>query len=306
MSNSSRTLLLITLVASVLATTLTIPCAAQSLAWKFAKGDSFVINIQQDTTVKTVVDRRVVDQNNQMTMEIDWVVDRVDSDAAVVRQTITRIVAELTMPGADGPRTVNYDSANEKHKGDARRMASSFSCIINQPIHVTITSRGEITGVEVPEETLESLRQMPGSIQGRRMFEEDSIRELFVQAGMQLPEPDAGNSWETKREFRIGTPQKFNLTTKYSIADADKNPLKIQFTGTLALIEDTGQRPPELEFENIELADQESSGTISFDTESGNCTSSNSTTMLKTRTRYRDMEVMSTVDSSVKMTVERK
>ena len=281
---------------------------AQSPEWKFATGDSFAISIQQTSTVQTVVDRRSVDQTSVTTFEIEWTVESMDGENANIRQTITRVIAELTMPGKDGPKTIEYDSDTDtdKHKGDAKRLAKSFSQVIHQPITITITPRGEVLGVDVPQDTLESLRQMPGSMQGRKMFEAESIREMFSQAGMQFPETIEGETWETTRKFSIGTPQHLTQTIKYSITDSNAQPLEIKFTGTLQ-VDDTGkQRAVEIEFENLEIEEQDSSGTILFDNDSGNCQSSQSTTMLKTRTRYRDMDVVATINSSVHMTVKRK
>ncbi len=283
-----------------------LPAAAQSLAWKFAPGDNFEITLDQETRVDTVVDRREVNRSNQTTLTISWQVQSLQEDQAVIRQTIDRVVTELTMPGEKGALTVRYDSKEDKPRSEAKRMADSFSRIIGQPVFITISPRGEIADVEIPPETLESLRQMPGSIQGRKMFEAESIREMFAQSGLQLPESATAESWESTRNFSIGTPQVFQLTTKYTLQDATANPLQIDFTGDLKLIEDSEERPAELEFENLSLAGQQASGSILFDTQTGNCVSSQSTTMLKTRTRYRDMEVMATVNSQITMSVLRK
>lgn len=284
------------------------PGHAQTPQWKFAEGDTFAIRISQTSAVTTVVDRRVVEHSNEMTLEIDWVVESMDGENAQLTQTITRVIASLTMPGEKGPKTIEYDSNSERFTGDARRMNKSFSRIIGQPVAITITPLGEITDVKIPEETLESLRQMPGSMQGRKMFEPESIREMFAQAGMQLPSDTTGDSWETTREFSVGTPQKFNQTLSYTIENSGANPLEIGFTGTIAAIETTSpsERPEGIEFDSLEIEEQDSSGKIVFDTESGNCTSSESTTMLKTRTAYRDMAVVATINSTVNLTVQRK
>ena len=284
--------------------------AAQSAGWKFAKGDQFSINLKQTSSVETVVDRRVINQNSEMTMDIQWEVAEMQGDNALVQQTITRIVSSLTIPGDEGvntPKTIEYDSDVEKPRGDSKRMHASFSRIINQPITLTIAANGEIVEVDVPEATLESLRQMPASMQGRKMWELESIRETFSNAALKFP-GDEQQEWQAKRDFSIGSPQKFSQTLDYSIADATSKPLKIDFTGKIAVVESMGssERPEGIEFDSLEIEDQATSGQIVFDTESGNCTSSKSTTMLKTRSAYRDMQVVATINSAVDMTVERK
>lgn len=281
------------------------PIQAQDLSWKFETGDRFDIQMDQTTSVQTVVDRRVVEQTTQMGLTMTWQVVSKQDDLAVIRQTIDRVTVELTMPSEKGAETTLYDSAVEKPQGNAKRMAKSFGPILGQPIEVCISPSGQISKVEIPEATLESLRKMPGSVQGRKMFEEASVREMFSQAGLLLPEKEGENTWQTSREFKIGLPQTFRMTTDYSIVDGETNPVQITVNGSLELIEDTGKRPPELEFENIKLISQKSTGSVQFDKEAGNCVSSISETELKTRTRYRDMEVMATVNSDVKTTYSR-
>lgn len=282
-----------------------VPVHAQDLSWKFSTGDQFDIQIDQGTEVQTVVDRRVVEQTTQMGLTITWQVLNIKDDLAIIRQTIDRVTVELTMPAEKGAETTRYDSALEKQQGNAKRMAKSFGPILGQPIEISMTPKGEIKKVKIPEATLESLRKMPGSVQGRKMFEEASVREMFSQAGLSLPNKGE-NTWQTSREFKIGLPQTFRMTSDYSIVDGDTNPIQINLNGSLELVEDTGKRPADLEFENIELVSQKSTGKIAFDSEAGNCVSSNSETELKTRTRYRDMEVMATVNSLVNLTVSRK
>jgi len=285
---------------------------AQSLVWKFAEGDQFGVSVDQESSVNTVVDRRAIDQTSRMTMEMSWDVESVDDQGtARLRQTIGRIVATLTVPGQEGPkspRTVNYDSSQEEFRGDAKRMHDSFSKIIDQPVFLTITARGEIKDVEVPKETLASLREMPGSMQGRKMFEPESIREMFMQAGIQLPEDTSSGSWQTTRDFAIGTPQKFVQNLDYTIVDAEASPLRITFAGTLQVSQpaDPADRPEGIEFDSLEIVEQDSSGTITFDVEAGNCTSSEAVTMLKTRAAYRDMRVVATINSKVNVLIERK
>ena len=63
------------------------PAESQTLSWQFAKGDVFDIQIQQSTAVKTVVDRRLVEQTNKTTMDIAWEVLNFQDDVATIQQT---------------------------------------------------------------------------------------------------------------------------------------------------------------------------------------------------------------------------
>ncbi len=277
----------------------------QALQWKLAKGDQFQFQIDQTTAVETDVDRRKVPQKNTMKMQVQWEVQSVNDDgSAVVQQTISHIALQLINSGTD---PIDYDSGEEKIKGAVKqRIHKSFSKIINQPIMVTLSKAGEITEVEIPEATLEQLRQMPGSIQGRQMFQVESLNEMFSQAGLGWSE-QAGSTWETTRDFSLGVPQPFSQTTTYEFVDSDTDLLEIKFTSK---IETTGEPKQDtktpIDFENLEITKQDSSGTIMFDSQAGNCTSSSSKSTLETRATYRDKEIRTTINSELKMTVTRK
>ncbi len=276
---------------------------ARQLRWKFSTGDRLEIRIEQQSSIRTMVDRRQVDQSNRMELTIDWQVESVDdSGTAQIRQMITAIRAELTLPGARGPVTTVYDSAADPPRGDARLPGEGFSRILNQPVTVTMTARGEITNVDVPGETLESIRQMPGSIEGRQVFSLDSVREMFQSAGTEFPEAaiEPGQSWLVERDFSMGSAHQFTRETTYTLADAGD----IDFDSRIAIQSSTGNdKNPDVEFQPWTIARQAAGGQIAFDWSAGRVTNSQSQMNLETETTYQGFAVSTSIDSQIKMTV---
>lgn len=281
--------------------------AAEPIRWKFATGDAFSVTIHQETSVNTKVDVRNVAQSNQMDLTIDWAVQAVDKDGtATIDQKISKIVASITIPDKTGKPVVHeYDSSVEKHRGDARILASSLSKLLDQTVTITMSSRGEITDVKIPEETLDSMRQMPGSIEGRQAFSTESLREIFQSTGTELPESAiaVGESWLVKRAFSIGSPHQFTRETTYTLAAGGE----INVESTLVL-NSVAAAPAkgEAEFDTWAIEEQKSTGMIQFDLQAGNASSSDSETMLKTKTNYQGMAVTTTMNSQVKTSIERK
>jgi hypothetical protein len=274
--------------------------------WKLAEGDQFEIRMVQNTSTETVVDVRTVAQSSDMTLTLDWQVESVDEDGtARIRQTISAIQARVVLPESDGPVTVEYDSANERHSGRAKQLADSFSRLIGQPVFVTMTSRGEITDVEIPEETMESLRQMPGSMEGRQAFSLESIREMFQASGTSFPEAaiGPGQSWKVSREFNIGTPHQLLRETTCTPGDNGR----IDFSSTLSIRD---IKPPDsdssVETTPWTILSQESGGHMVFDAEAGHPVSSQSKTALATRSTYHALEVTTKIDSSIEIAIQKR
>lgn len=298
-------LLLFALCRSILAQDTNTP--REPIRWKFTEGDNFSVTIHQDTTVNTKVDVRNVEQSNQMDLTIEWQVQSVDRDGtAVIDQKISKILATIILPDKTGKPVVHqYDSSVEKHSGDARLLASSLSKLLDQSVTITMSARGEISDVKIPDETLDSLRQMPGSIEGRQAFSIESLRELFQSAGTELPNSvlAIGDSWLVKRAFSIGSPHQFTRETTYTLAERGE----INFESRLVL-DNVGDAPKngEAEFDTWVIDDQQATGKIQFDLENGHATSSTASTMIKTKTNYQGMKVTTTMNSQVKTNIERK
>jgi hypothetical protein len=176
---------------------------------------------------------------------------------------------------------------------------------VNQPVTVTINPRGIITSVVVPDKTLESLRQMPGYVEGRQAFSVESIRELFQSAGTELPEKNiaVGESWVSKRPFTIGSPHQFTRETTYTLQDDGK--VNVRSRLVLNGLQG-GQRDAATEFDTWAIEDQKSTGSLAFDIADGYCRESSAETMLKTRTQYQGMKVATTITSRLRTQTERK
>lgn len=277
----------------------------QAVRWKLAAGDRFTIELEQESGTRTQVDRREVEQSSRMKLTLQWDVESVDDQGtARIRQVISALRAEITLPETDGPQTVVYDSSAERHRGKARQLAKSFDRIVNKPVTVVMTGRGEIAEVEIPEETRESLREMPGSIEGRNVFSVDSVREMFQSAGTEFPETAVatGDTWKVTREFSIGSPHRFTRETIYTLQDKNR----IGFRSTLTIDSNVAENEnPDVEFHTWRIEDQNSSGTLTFDLEQGHVVDSQSSLMLQTITAYHSFAVVTTVQSSITMSVSK-
>ncbi len=282
---------------------------ASALVWKFAKGETFAITMQQTSSVETTVDRRTVNHSTEMTLKMNWLVESVDTNqVARIKQTITGVNLSMIMPSSEGPKVIEYDSSSEaRPTGDAARIAESFGRLINQPVFVSVTPRGEITAVDIPSETMESIREMPGSMEGRQSLSLESIRNMFRQANVVLPEePIAPNdSWTAEKTFEL-PPQAFNQKTTYNFSgnhtdESDVTVAVVNFSSVL----DVQQDKNEANSAQLKITEQSLTGELRFDANAGFCHASNSETLIKTQATYRDMQIRTTVNSQLNVSFEK-
>ncbi len=287
-----------------------LPASGQevTLTWKFIAGQSCEVVVQQTSSVETAVDRRVVNHESEMHLWLDWIVESVDEKgAAKMKQVITAVKLSMTMPGGDGQEMIQYDSrAADKPTGSAARVAESFGRLINQPVTLTILPSGEITDVDIPAETMESIRKMPGSMEGRDALSPESLRNMFQQATAVLPDAPIrpGDSWTRQRSFEL-PPQTFDQTTTYTLSSNSdsEDGHRIQYTSKLNVVKSADQLAA---LTNLKIDEQSLAGELVFDAENGFCTRSESNSLIKTQAEYRDMKVNTAVTSQLTVQFKRK
>jgi len=174
--------------------------AAEPLLWKFVEGDSYHYQMIQD--MKTTMNLGPGGETTsavKQTIDMVWNVDSVDENGtAVLTQSINRVQLDITAPGQGD---VHFDTASEEPaQGFAAMLAPSLMAMTKTPLKVTMTSRGEITAVEIPEALLKAMSQGPGAALLGSLATEDGFKETLAQNSLTLPPADQlveGHQWST-------------------------------------------------------------------------------------------------------------
>jgi Family of unknown function (DUF6263) len=301
-----------------LGTTLLLTCGrghaqeASVLEWKFREGDQFSQKLVQDSQLVSRVDVRDATQSNRMEIDVDWVVKSVDNKGqALIEQRISRVQTTIKLPGPKGGMIeYSFDSDSDVVNKESKHVADSIRPLVNQLVLVTMTSRGLITDVDIPEATLESLRKIPVTSEGVEAFSADALNELFQACGMELPEKEvrSGESWVVKKPVSVASGQQFTRETTYTLGENG------QITVTSKLVPvprtpDSAEKSDSSDgarFDPWVISDQSSSGTIEFDQEKGHARNSGMTTRLVTLTQYHGMRCTTTLTSTATSTIGRK
>ena len=162
--------------------------AAEPLVWKFAEGDQHHFQMVQETMLS--MDLGVageVTTEVKQTFDITWEVESVAEDgAAQLTQRITRVQMAVNAPGqAD----LSYDTdLKEQPQGYAAMLAPTIEALRSSPIKATMTPRGEISDVEIPEALIEAIsRGSAGAVPGSLGTSEGYL-SFFQQNSIVLPE----------------------------------------------------------------------------------------------------------------------
>jgi hypothetical protein len=173
--------------------------ADEPIRWKFKVGDKFDYYVILDVNMTAGSDETTAAMRQELDMT--WEVQGVDLDSgeAIIRQKFERIKTKLTSP----KKTIDYDSKSEDPPSDsASRLAPVYKALIQNEVEITMTARGEVKDVKIPDEVLAALKSSPGAAELGEMTTAEGFKKMVTQGLMPLPKdaPKAGETWSSKLE----------------------------------------------------------------------------------------------------------
>jgi hypothetical protein len=218
-----------------------------------------------------------------------------DEGDAVINQRFDRMKMKITLPPPVG--VVEYDSKSEAAPtGTAALFAPMYQALTKAQFELTMTPRGEIKDVKVPDEVIAALKNSPGGMALGDLATPEGFKRMISQSALVLPEnaPQAGDDWTTKVELKhpLGGKQIVETTYTYEgtkdvegVTYAVFRPnLKMGFEGN----------------EQAKVTAQESSGEILFNIAAGRLHSS---VLDQNVTMEQGGGIQAKIDQSIKVNV---
>jgi hypothetical protein len=192
---------------------------AEPLRYKFEKGAKLRFSVVMDMSI-AYSGKGLPDQRTSMaqTTEMLWTVEEVEENgAARIRQKIDHMKMSV-----QAPPNVNfeYDSASdEKPSGTtAARVMPLLTALVGAEFEMTMSPRGEVLDVQVPERVSEALQKAPAAAEAGEMFSEAGFKRMVQQGSPTFPEGDLepGTEWTHAIEVPGENPEtKQTITTRY-------------------------------------------------------------------------------------------
>jgi hypothetical protein len=310
------------------------------LRWKLQAGDQLTVDFTQHSTISSEVRGRSIEMINNWSMEMSWRVERVDDQGnAIIAQTLRRLTLDMTVPGTTRDERASIDTDQPADSDAAEEIRQAILPLVNSEFTVTMSPRGQILAVEIPESTMQALRNAPSSMRARRLLTPDGLREVYSLAVIELPDETIApnETWSATRPLAMAAfdGQLTNTYTYEGPVDREGATLdRISVAGTVAIeprpaadADGAGQPAPSGESPRtdstdqpaapsqsapngeivrlLKITEQSSTGEILFDRSAGNLASAQLETRLVTETPYRDMVIRAVLDSNLSMSCRR-
>ncbi|MCH2180693.1 MAG: DUF6263 family protein [Mariniblastus sp.] len=278
-------------------------CAQETaLKWNLASNEKFSLEMQQQVEIVSQVDRRTRTSSNDMQMWIDWEVMGVEANGNyTIKQTIQRIKLVTKTPNDSGEQVINVDTdAQESGGGLAGQLTQMITPLVGNTITFQMTNRGMIESVDIPEASMESLRQAPESMRLRELFSKEGLSEMFGQAALQTPDKPVsqGEQWESRREItsEMGTFERVQaFTFQGQSANSELQVIKLKTEMQEKAPSETGAK----------LEEFKGTGTFEYNPEEGIFTDSQVDNQMVTSKPYSDMMIETSVTSRIRLRIKR-
>lgn len=269
--------------------------AADSLRWKFSKGQKLNYTVTQLTAVKADIKGQAFETKIDQVMEMTWEVKDVDSSGtAQMDQTIDRIVYTMK---AGGGVAVEIDTKKESApEGPSAKLAAMFRGMTGSPTALKMSARGEVSDVKVSPKMVAAIQNSGAPAGATDAFSEKGLRDLMTQATIVFPEKalSRGDTWNQTKNVNMpfGT---MVLDNTYTYEGPSDRTDKIGVAVKIAI------EPKEDSPIAIKVASQDSKGVFHFDSNAGILRGSELTQKMRLQLKVADGELMQDVESTVKM-----
>lgn len=301
--NGSMTIWLLAIIWSTSTSTLLGQDVGQKLRWALKTGEKLEAVLSQDTNVASSLNNRDQKIGNKMLMELDWTVKTADEARFTIEQSIRRIKLTINAPSKGGVKITTIDTAADEPSGQlAGELLQQISPLLEKSFLVTTNARGEILEVEIPDASMEAIRQAPASMQIRNVLTKEGLKELFGQSAIAFPENAVANgeAWTAETEYKsdLGKLQKTSEFTYTGTEEKDG----IEFN-KINVVTKAQLTHPE---SKTSLDNFSGTGEILFSANANRMLDSRWKNSLTTSRNYRDKIIRSTVETNATLTVSRK
>jgi hypothetical protein len=290
--------------------------AEEPLRWKFKVGEKLDYNMVQEMqmTASGAALPQEMKTSMRQEMKMTWDVQGVDekSGEAVIKQKFDQVKMKMSTPVGG----FEYDSKSEEAPtGLGAMIAPMYKAMTEGEFEITMTSRGEVKDVKIPEQVLTALKNSPNAAAMGDIASADGFKKMISQGALVLPDkaPQKGETWSTKVEMKNPAVGKQTVETTYkydgtkdikgTLFAVIKPQLKMEFEGQAAVKEGQPQQPAAQQNMQMKIKDQTSDGEVLFNIPAGRLQSTSLKQNVTIEASVNGQPIQQKIDQKIDVTV---
>jgi hypothetical protein len=239
--------------------------AAEPVVWKFKVGEGNQYRMTQKMTIDIQMgDGASETQDITNVIDMSWIAEAVNDDgSARLTQTIDRMQMTIAPKGRD---KVEFDSeTTDEPQGFAAMVAPLFRELSRAKFKLTMSPRGKVSDVEVPESLVAALAASPGAAAMGDLATAKGLEDTMSRMSLEMPETlETGTTWRSTTETNNPALGKQTITISYKyVGPREKDGVTFEvFEPTLEIAFAGGAATATIE-------EQKSSGEVLFNRTAG-------------------------------------
>jgi hypothetical protein len=237
-------------------------------------------NSNQEMEATSIMPQQAMSTAIDQVLEMTWEVQGVDdaTGEAVIGLKFDRVKMKMTMPiGA-----FEYDSKSEvAPTGLGAAIAPMYKALMEGEFEITVTARGEVKDVKIPDSVVEALKTASGATKLGDLATSEGFKKMISQGALILPEgtPKPGETWNTKVVMNNQSLGKQSLATTYRYEGTKeiggtkyaliRPKLEMEFENPPSPAVSEPQQPPQLRQLQMKVKEQRSDGEVLFNIKEG-------------------------------------
>jgi hypothetical protein len=290
--------------------------AEEPLRWKFKVGEKLDYNMVQEMQMSASGAALPQEMKTSMRQEMNmtWDVQGVDdkSGEAVIRQKFDRVKMKMSTPVGG----FEYDSKSEEAPtGLGAMIAPMYKAMTEGEFEITMTSRGEVKDVKIPEQVLTALKNSPNAAAMGDIASADGFKKMISQGALVLPKdaPKKDDTWSTKVEMKNPAVGKQTVETTYRYEGTKdikgtkfaviKPQLKMEFENQAAAKAGEPQQPAAQQNMQMKIKEQSSDGEVLFNIAAGRLQSTSLKQNVTIEATVNGQPIQQKIDQKIDVTV---
>lgn len=275
-----------------------------SMTWQLKEGDQFALQLEQKSISSTTVDRRTVRLISTTVVDFDWLVVSVDEDSnATIEQSIRDIRLQVENPEFPSQAVALNTSSDQRPRRESLNLLRQIEPLVGLRFIVQMSAQGKLLNVDLPEENLAVLEELPGTLNLQELLTSQGMNDLWGSSIVTLPEDsqEMGDQWETTE--LADTPfGQFARIRQYTFTDTEVR--NNQQYAMIALQTRQQLQQPSADPPGTLLSFSET-GKLVFNITHGHFTSSEITSEIETQFRYSNEIIRTKTENTFSMSLER-
>jgi hypothetical protein len=251
--------------------------AANQLRWKFKEGEQMPYALQQSASILIDANGIEIDVKLKQVIDTVWTVKSVDSEGnAELSQKMERIQLTMNTPFTG---EVHYDSKKPDEQPPPElwdRIGKPIEAMLEGEFTMKVSPTGKVSDLKLPEKLTQALQEQRGGgaqsmMMGGGLFTENTIRQTIEQGVLILPEQGVGEgvTWSREYENKMGPLGTQKIAVTYSYGGKEKQNGKVlEKIASKTKVEFEPAEGGDIDAE-MEITEQEGSGSVLFDSEAG-------------------------------------